>query len=79
MLLQADSTRESVVGLDVGAGERFTDAGDAEIIFFSSVSGNTARFVEKLEKKMISASPASVNRSPAPTSRPTTDSRVESA
>ncbi|MGO4783200.1 class Ib ribonucleoside-diphosphate reductase assembly flavoprotein NrdI [Cryobacterium sp. W22_MBD10_FK3] len=40
MLLQADSTRESSAGL--------TAAGDVDIIYFSSISGNTARFVEKL-------------------------------
>jgi protein involved in ribonucleotide reduction len=48
MLLQADSTRETTRGAVDGAGERFTDAGDVDIVFFSSVSGNTARFVEKL-------------------------------
>ncbi|MCU1446003.1 MAG: class Ib ribonucleoside-diphosphate reductase assembly flavoprotein NrdI [Cryobacterium sp.] len=39
MLLQADSTRESATG---------TAAGVVDIIYFSSISGNTARFVEKL-------------------------------
>jgi protein involved in ribonucleotide reduction len=48
MLLQADSTRETTRAAVGGAGERFTDAGDVDIVFFSSVSGNTARFVEKL-------------------------------
>jgi protein involved in ribonucleotide reduction len=48
MLLQADSTRESVAGAADGSGERFTDAGDVDIVFFSSISGNTARFVAKL-------------------------------
>jgi protein involved in ribonucleotide reduction len=48
MLLQADSTRETTRAAVDGAGERFTDAGDVDIVFFSSVSGNTARFVEKL-------------------------------
>ncbi|MEC5185900.1 protein involved in ribonucleotide reduction [Cryobacterium sp. MP_3.1] len=48
MLLQADSTRESTAGAaGQGAGAE-VDAGDVDIVYFSSVSGNTQRFVEKL-------------------------------
>jgi len=46
MLLQADSTRESTGGtIDQAAGGT---APAADIIYFSSLSGNTKRFVEKL-------------------------------
>ena len=48
MLLQADSTRESTAGSVGGPADGGTDAGDVDIVFFSSISGNTARFVEKL-------------------------------
>jgi protein involved in ribonucleotide reduction len=48
MLLQADSTREAVSGVADGGAAGGIDAGDVDIVFFSSISGNTARFVEKL-------------------------------
>jgi protein involved in ribonucleotide reduction len=48
MLLQADSTRESTAGIADGVAPSSTEAGDVDIVFFSSISGNTARFVEKL-------------------------------
>ena len=48
MLLQADSTRESTAGTTGPVAGDELDAGDVDIVYFSSVSGNTARFVEKL-------------------------------
>ncbi|WEO77823.1 class Ib ribonucleoside-diphosphate reductase assembly flavoprotein NrdI [Cryobacterium sp. SO2] len=47
MLLQADSTRESS-GSAIATAPTETDAGTVDIIYFSSISGNTKRFVEKL-------------------------------
>jgi len=48
MLLQADSTRESTAGTTGRVAGDELDAGDVDIVYFSSISGNTARFVEKL-------------------------------
>lgn len=48
MLLQADSTRESTAGAAGWVADGEIDAGNVDIVYFSSVSGNTARFVEKL-------------------------------